>query len=340
MAWRYARWTAEHALPIGVAERRDVGTPVRAGDVVGAGATAGNAVRLAGARRLGIAAADLARVLRVSVGSEVVRGTVLARTGRRFARTLSAPTDGRLMHLTADGDLYFAPAAARWIVRSTLDGEVVRSDDACVAVAGAAWGLSGLAAYGPDAVGELALGVDAPTDELQPSRLDVRLGGRILVGGARIAAEAITRAHACAIAGLVAGAAPAAGLRVVYGNAITAAGSATRDDSPTVLCLVGFGTAPLPREVFAPLAALAGSRAAIHASSARLFVFAPADAGDFAQDAPDLTLASDYGAVRPLANGRATAGEARFASEVTAEALRCGGEVIPTANVMPFDAER
>ena len=126
----------------------------------------------------------------------------------------------------------------------------------------------------------------------------------------------------------------------MYGNAITAAGSATRDDSPTVLCLVGFGTAPLPREVFAPLAALAGSRAAIHASSARLFVFAPADAGDFAQDAPDLTLASDYGAVRPLANGRATAGEARFASEVTAEALRCGGEVIPTANVMPFDAER
>src|SRR5207245_9437026 len=164
------------------------------------------------------AAADVARLLRVSAGSEVVRGTVLARTGRRFARTLSAPTDGRLIHLTADGDLYFAPAAARWTVRSTLDGEVVRSDDACVAVAGAAWGLSGLAAYGPDAVGQLALGVDAPTDELPPSRLDVRLGGRTLVGAARIAAEATTPAHSCAHAGHGAGAPPAPGPRSGSGH--------------------------------------------------------------------------------------------------------------------------
>src|SRR5207302_1121280 len=83
-----------------------------------------------------------------------------------------------------DGDLYVAPIAGRWVVRSTLDGAITRSDDACVLVEGAAWCLGGLAAYGPDAVGELALGVDAAGDELRPARIDVRLGGRILGAGA------------------------------------------------------------------------------------------------------------------------------------------------------------
>jgi hypothetical protein len=278
--------------------------------------------------------------MHVAIGSDVARGTVLARTVRRFARVVNAPIDGRLLHVTADGDLYVAPIAGRWVVRSTLDGAVTRSDDGCVSVEGAAWCLGGLAAYGPDAVGELALGVDAAGDELRPARIDVRLGGRILVGGARIAAEAITRAHACGVSGLVAGAAPAAGLRVVFGETTSARGTVTRADGPTVLCLAGFGSAPLPREIFAPLAELAGSRAAIHTASARLFVFAPADAGDFALEPPALALAADFGAVRALAATCAPAGEATFASEVTAEAVRCADEVLPAANVMPFDAAR
>jgi hypothetical protein len=340
VSWRYARWTAEHPLPIGVSERLDEGARVNAGDVLGSGAVVGTAILVKGARRAGLTAADFARELRVAIGSDVARGAMLARTRRRFATTLTAPIDGRLVHVTAEGDLYLAPVVGRWVVRSTLDGEVTRSDDAGVSVEGAAWCLTGLAAYGPDAVGELTLGVESPTAELAPGRVDVRLGGRILVGGARIAAEAITRGHACAVSGMVAGAVPAAGLRVVYGETIGARGSATRSDSPTVLCLAGFGNVPIPREVFAPLAALAGSRAAIHTASARLFVFAPATAGDFTARAPDLSLAVDYGAVRLLAPGCAPVAEASFASELTSRAFRCGDELIPAANVMAFDAAR
>ena len=92
----------------------------------------------------------------------------------------------------------------------------------------------------------------------------------------------------------MAGAAPAGGLRVVYGDEATATGASTGTEAPTVLCLIGFGTAPLPREVFAPLAALVGARAAVHTASARLFVFAPENAGDFAQSAPSLALSDDW----------------------------------------------
>jgi hypothetical protein len=340
MPWRYRRWSADHPLPLGASERAAEGQEVRAGDVLAAGSMYGTPVRVSGARRIGVAPADLGRVMRVSVGGEVQRRTVIARTGRRFARAVSSPIAGRLIHQRADGDLYVAPVVGRWVVRSTLDGAVSRSDDGCVTVEGSAWALQGVAAYGPDAIGEITLAVDAPADELQPSRIDVRMRDRILIAGARATAESITRAHACGVAAVVAGAAPAGGLRVVYGDEATASGATTAPEAPTVLCLMGFGTAPLPREVFLPLVALVGARAAVHTASARLFVFAPENVGDFAQSAPSLALSDDWLGARPMDEHLTLAGTTRFASEIEAEAVATNDGPVPVANVLAFDAPR
>jgi hypothetical protein len=169
---------------------------------------------------------------------------------------------------------------------------------------------------------------------MQPSRIDVRQRGRILVGGARGGAEAIARAHACGAAGVIAGAVPAGGLRVVFGDDVSAQGSASRADAPTVLCLLGFGHAPLPPQVFAPLATFAGSRAAIHTASARLFVFAPADALPLEpQPAASLALVSDWGALRVLDGAASLAGAVRFPSELTGAAVVTADGPIPSANV-------
>jgi len=340
MPWRYSRWSADHRVPLGASERVAEGQEVHAGDVLAAGTTYGTPVKVAGARRLGVATDDLARVMRVPVGGDVERRTVIARTGRRFARAVSSPIAGRVIHQRADGDLYIAPVVGRWVVRSTLDGEVARSDDACVTVRGSAWALQGVAAYGPDAIGEIALAVDSPVGELQPSRIDVRLRDRILIAGARATAESITRAHACGVAAVVAGAAPAGGLRVVYGDEATASGATTGPDAPTVLCLIGFGAASLPRQVFLPLVALVGARAAVHTSSARLFVFAPENAGDFAQDPPSLALSDDWLGARPMDEHLSLAGVARFASEIEADAVATKDGPVPVANVLAYDAPR
>ena len=293
MTWRRERWSADHPLPIGVTKRAQVGDLVRAGDIIASGATLAGALRVPGARRLGLSPSDFERELRVRVGSDVVTKAVLARVGRRFARSVTAPIDGRLLHVTVDGDLYIAPIVDRWTVRSTLDGVVARSDDAVVEIEGEAWCLHAAAAFGPDAIGELTLGVDGPNADLAPSRIDVRLSGRIIVGGARVSAEVITRAHACGVAGLVAGGVPPAGLRVVYGDTVTASGAPSRGDRPTVLCLMGFGSAVLPRAIYEPFAALAGSRAAIHTASARLFVFSTADIGRTETPAPDVAITGE-----------------------------------------------
>ena len=290
MTWRRERWSADHSLPIGATKRAQVGELVRAGDIIAAGATLAGAMRVPAARRLGLSPSDLDRELRVHVGSDVAAGAVLARVGRRFARSVTAPIAGRLLHVTVDGDLYIAPIVDRWTVRATLDGVVSRSDDAMVEIEGEAWCLQGAAAYGPDAFGELTLGVDGPTADLAPTRIDVRQRGRIIVAGARVSAEVITRAHACGVAGLVAGGVPPAGLRVVYGDAVTASGSPSRDDRPTVLCLMGFGSAGLPPAVYERFAAFAGARAAIHTASARLFAFSTADVGRAETPSPDVAV--------------------------------------------------
>jgi hypothetical protein len=303
MTWRYGTHAVEHALPVGAAWHTGEGEAVRSGDAIARGSFVTTVHVVEAARRIGIAARDLDRVLRVRPVVDVRRGTVLARTGRRFARAASSPVDGRLVHITADGDLLISPIVEEWTVRSTIDGTVTRSDAAAVTVAGECWALQGLAGYGPDAVGEIALAVDDPSEPLAPGRIDVRLAGRILVGGARIAAEAITRAHAVGVAGLVAGAAPAGGLRVVYGDDVDARGAPSFEDRPTVLCLIGFGAGPLPSEVWGPLAALAGTRAAIHTASARLFVLAPSEAVTVPDRVPLLALADDHASVRPVADG-------------------------------------
>lgn len=288
MTWRRERWSADHSLPIGVTKRAQVGERVRAGDIVAAGAILAGALRVRGARRLGVSPSDFDRELRMRVGADVVAGAVLARVGRRFPRSVTAPIDGRLLHVTVDGDLYIAPIVDRWTVRATLDGVISRSDDAVVEIEGEAWCLQGAAAYGPDAIGELTLGVEGRDADLAPARIDVRLGGRIIVAGARVSAEVITRAHACGVVGLVAGGVSPAGLRVVYGDAVTASGSPSRDERPTVLCIMGFGSGGLPQAVYEPFAALAGARAAIHTASARLFVFSTAAVGRPETPSPDL----------------------------------------------------
>jgi hypothetical protein len=339
MTWRYGEWTADHALPIGAAERAGVGQQVRAGDVIASGTTYGTPVRVAGARRLGVAAQDLGRVMRVPEGAEVERGAILARTGRRFARAVSAPIAGRVAHIRADGDLELAPVVDRWAVRATLDGVVTRSTGAGVTVEGTAWGLQGVAGYGPDAIGVLALTVDSAADELQPSRVDVRLRERILIGGGRSGAESIARAHACGAVAVVAGAVPASGLRVVFGDDVTARGKPMRADAPTVLCLLGFGSSQLPSQVFGPLVTFAGARAAVHTASARLFVFSPSGFGQQGPT-PSVALVADWSAVRPLDGPATLSEESRFASEVVAPAVGTPDGPIPAANVLPLGATR
>ena len=102
MAWRYGRWVVEHPLPLGASSRPAVGATVRAGNALATGSLLGSPVRVDGARKLGVEPMDVDRISRVRVGSDVTRGTVLARTGRRFVRAVSGTAKRRISHVTQE----------------------------------------------------------------------------------------------------------------------------------------------------------------------------------------------------------------------------------------------
>lgn len=280
MRWSFGSWLAALPLPFGAHFLVAAGATVSAGDVVARGSVYRATRRVGAARVLGCHAEAVPALLRAQVGDAVQRGAVVARTGRRFPRAIVAAQDGRLVHVGADGDLHVGTVRREWEVVSPLDGVVRRADAHAVIVEGEAWCLEGLAGFGPDRVGTLALAVERADEELAPARLDVSVAGAILVGGRRASGEALTRAHAVGARGVVAAAASFRGLRAVYADGASAFGFPTMEDVPTLLVLAGFGLAPFPEPLLARLAALAGARAGIDVRAARLYVGGPREASE------------------------------------------------------------
>lgn len=253
---------------------------VSAGDLIARGTVYRATRRIAAARALGCRPHEVRALLRVGVGESVRAGAVLARTGRRFARAIVAKHDGRVVHVGADGDLHLGTVRHDWEVRALLDGVITRADAHAILIEGDAWALEGLAGFGPSAAGALAVLVDRNDEDLSPAKLDVRLAGRIVVGGGQASGEALTRGHAVGVRGIVAAAASFRWLAPIYGVGAGGRGLPTLDDLPTLLVLTAFGTGTLPEPVFKALRSLDGARAALDVASARLLVFAPRDASE------------------------------------------------------------
>ena len=280
LSWSFGERVVSLRLPFGASHIVAVGEMVQAGAVVARGTHFRATRRVDAAKVLASPAESVRGMLRVRVGDTVREGAIVARSGQRFARAIVAAQDGRLVHVDAAGGVHLGTVRAEWSVSSPLDGTVQRADRDRVVVAGAAWTLRGLAEYGPPRAGVLALAAGGPEDDLAPAQLDVGWRDRIAVGAARVGGEALTRAHAVGVAGIVCASISFRALMPVYGEDVSALGSATGDDVPTVLVTRAFGHAVFDHDMFQRLAALAGTRAAIDSESASLHVFAPADASE------------------------------------------------------------
>jgi hypothetical protein len=177
----------------------DAWLPLRAGDR--ARVSPGDAVTLG---------APLAERLRVPRIVEVP-ARFGGRPGERWARTVATGASPGRRDPHPAGELLFE-SNGRWrivaaehhdIVESPLAGivrEVRPGIGLSIRAAGAA--LGGVLALGDPTHGRLEIATDAD-GELRPRSLDVGSAGAILVVGARIDAEALTRARAMGIRGIV-----------------------------------------------------------------------------------------------------------------------------------------
>lgn len=122
--------------------------------------------------------------------------------GRPHAR----PGDrARLLYTGPDGIARVALGRTPQTLTSPVDGEVEELGPGHLGIRAAGVGLVGRIGWGQPVHGRLMLGVTSPDAELRASAIDIAAAGSVLVAGARLDIEALTRARAIGVAGIICG---------------------------------------------------------------------------------------------------------------------------------------
>jgi hypothetical protein len=223
-------------------------------------------------------------------------------------------------------------------VTSPLAGEVLAvRPGAEIRIRAAGPSLRGAFAAGSAARGRLELATD-PFGELRPGGIDVGRAGSILVVGSRIDAEALTRARAMGVRGIVVATLPGKELRDFQASERRQRAALHPSAPFGVLVLDGAVRRPIATPVAAILERLAGTEVALLVDPPSLV---------FGGDPIDLPAPGpDWVRVRSGANagleGRVVAlvGPRRFAGPVILEAARIAVEGEPSLDVPIGDLER
>lgn len=235
----------------------EAGVHVRAGDPI--------AERL---RDPQLAETRLGGIQEPEPGAMLEDGTPLG--GKR--RTVASPGHGRALYVTPSGtlrsivghhiEIVQAPAAG--VVQAVLPTAIVLRTDGI--------GYRGTLMTGDPTNGRLMISVARPDDELPVAAIDVSGAGAIVVAGARIDVEALTRARAMGVRGVVVGGVVGRDLRSFAASEARQRAAIHASPPFALLVLDGFGKRPIPPGVWAALIEADGREVGIAADPAMILL--------------------------------------------------------------------
>lgn len=155
------------------------------------------------------------------------------------------------------------PATAGEEARSVVSGVVESVDGRGIAVRAGGDGLPGTICWGRSVRGPLMLGVAAPDGELRASAIDAAAAGSIVVAGARVDIETITRARALGVRGIICGGLLGKDLRQLEASEARQRVSIQPLAPFAVLVLDGYGVRPIAGPAWVALGAAAGGQVSI-----------------------------------------------------------------------------
>jgi hypothetical protein len=217
------------------------------------------------------------------------------RLGRRTQQTthrtrvLEHGRDGITRLAAGSGEL-FAHAPAAGVIASVLPARIDLRAEGLAIPAAVGWGRP--------AAGRIVVAAASPDAEVPASRIDVSAAGAILVVGARLDVEAMSRARAIGVAAVVSGGVASRDLRQL-GSSEARQQAALHGVAPFgLLALSGYGRVPIPAHLWDLLLAAQDRPAGIHPAARTLVI-----GGD-----PQSLMAA---AARPPGTVRVTSGESR-----------------------------
>ncbi len=259
-------------VPRGSTIATKVGALLAPDDSIGGWAQPMAPIRIAAATALRCRAADLPGSMVAEVGARLAEGAVLARAPS--GREVTAPTSGWVLTASGrDGSILFVPAGTTETIIAHVRGRVRAIEEGAVLVEVPGARLPGIAGSGSAVHGELMLAVASADDELRATAIDADAAGKILVGGSRASAEALTRARAIGVAGIVLGGILDKELREFEAAGQRRRASGGAGDPFGLLLLEGFGKVGLDPLLFAWLSAQAGRMASLSGADRLLYVY-------------------------------------------------------------------
>lgn len=255
-------------LPIPGTVTVQAGSQVTAETVVASTDLPGNVQAINLANVLGILPDEIRDYLLVKEGEAVKKGGVIAEN-KPFIKWLKtevrSPIQGTLeLVSTVTGQVMLREPPRLLQLLAYIDGTVVEvQPQHGVTVETPCSLIQGIFGVGGETSGEVVMGVKSPNDTLTPSQLSPAMKGKVVVGGAFLAAETMTRAREIGVAGLVVGGIDDKDLRALLGYDLGVAITGTERVGFTLVLTEGFGRIPMAGKTFTLLSRRAGQKASL-----------------------------------------------------------------------------
>ena len=280
------------------------------------------------AARLRRAAADATACLKVVPGSMLEADALLAADDR--GREVRVPDACLfLAYDERDGNALVAPLLEPEPILGHVRGEVVSAgvDAIEIRISGAL--VTGVGGSGRAVHGELHLAVRDPADELRATAIDIGATGKIVVGGSRASGEALTRARAMGVAGIVLGGILDKELRDFEAAQQRRRRTGAPQGDFAILLLEGYGKVALDPGLFAWFREQEGRMASLFGETASLYVYEA--------DAPPARRALPRPGDRVVAHRRPYAGQAGELVRVLGAPRATAAGVVARSGLLRFE---
>jgi hypothetical protein len=191
------------------------------------------------------------------------------RLGRRSAATTYRT---RVCEHGRDGITRLVAGSAEVLVKSPVAGVVEAVTPSRIDLRANGLAIEARIGWGRPSTGRVLVAVDARDAELQTSRIDVGAAGAILVVGARVDIEALSRARAIGVAAVITGGVHSRDLRQLSSSEARQQAALHAAAPFGLIALGGYGRAPIPSHLWDLLVAADGRPAGLLPDSRTLII--------------------------------------------------------------------
>lgn len=266
------RYRVRRILPLEGEVRVKVGARVRANVVVAETFMPGDVFPVNLSQLLGASPDEVPGSLIRKVGEQIEKHQPLARTKGLFGlfqKELESPVAGTIETVSGlTGQMIVRGPPIPLQVHAYLTGTVIEvlPKFGCV-IEGPATVVQGIFGIGGEAFGKLQVACSKPDEPLIPDRIKPEMRNAIIIGGARVTAEALRRAVETGVAAIVTGGIDDQDLKDFLGYDLGVAVTGTERTGLTLVLTEGFGDIAMADRTFRLLTSRKGSEAAVNGAT-------------------------------------------------------------------------